>query len=282
MTADWAQSLDVVGRALAQQRYRYVDPTSLTLQAVRFPVTVGDPLDSVLAAVSSQPNWVQVGQQLATLKENPGFGGVWIRRDKEQLDLVIVYGFTGRVTAGRVNTYVSQNWETVKHLPALLGSVTLDNTNLAVLARAFSAAVGVGAPTKLTGAPQAPLPEGLPPGEDAGPLGEQSEAPADINQNTPAAASSNAMVRAAGVLNALLALSMSRSAESTVLLIGLDGFEKEAIDKVQTIVNAPYVRQRMWTGLLDADQWTIHGQTYHTALNLRPLIERIRFLLGVA
>jgi hypothetical protein len=282
-------TIALVGRALAPQRYRYVDATSLISPAVRFPVGVNEPLSSVLEAVGSEPHWVQVGHQLATLRDNPGFRGLWVRRDSNSVGLVVAYAFTGVLNVTTGENYLEQTWQTISRMHSTLGTFNLSSTNLGVLARSFGVAGNAAAapapppPTKpIAGSASEAQAGGIPEGEDAGPIGEQRTAAASQVQNSPTTARMNPWLLAQNILGAFLAFNFARSADCAALLISDGGMAADFTSKADNwIVN--WARSNVQgdsTGVVgvDARNSAVHGTSLQGSLDVADFRSRLQFL----
>ncbi len=144
---DLNQLITWLDRSVIDQGFRRVDPRSLTAPMIEFGK--GDPVSEALASVGSEPSWGMVGQQLASYIF-AGFDGLWLRRDKQVLQVVVSYSWkaVAQLDLNDVKGYSDQCWTITNALAKWLGTFQLSGTNLEVITKAAEGVITVPAEVK--------------------------------------------------------------------------------------------------------------------------------------
>ena len=243
--ADYPRVLYVVGRGLSAQRFRRVDLSGVsTTGAITLPTASSPEVDAALAQMTRDANWVEVARQLAQLRLN-GFSGVHLRRDKHDVEFVTIYGFNGVLPNSIFLEYFEFVWTVTDSLDNCLGSFELSENTVAILGHAASLLDGA-APPELNKSPAAPgaSMEPIPPGEDAGPIGQQGEIPAEVEESvaaTPPVDSPEQRKRnaAASLLRLICELNFANKPKTGVAAIAMGGPGVDLWTSMQSRLTAP-------------------------------------------
>lgn len=281
--ASYTRTLYVLDRALYAQRFRRVDLKYVsTTGAITVPMSLGAQADAALQAVGRDPNWIEVSRQLAQLRLS-GFAYVYIRRDKDDIELVPVYGFNGTLTVPKVTGYFDFVWTVSSNLRQVLGSFNLSDTNWGVLARAATSLDGAPTPTEeASPAGGEESASGLPPGEDAGPVGQQKPA-----ASPPQSQAQKVQKIVAAILRTLVDLHWSTVPITTLTVVSIGGPTAELEQAVGVRGGRLWKRNNLVmaivaptqkTVLVDCRDLSVHGVNEANSVNVEQLRKNIPFL----
>lgn len=122
------QAATVLDTALQFQRYRRIATESiLPSGAISLPAGLSTDIDAALQSLSREPNWIEIGRQLALLKISKAFKDVYFRRDKSDIEIVVVHWW-GKGTLGlqTIETQMDAVWDIVRSLKPIIGKFELD------------------------------------------------------------------------------------------------------------------------------------------------------------
>lgn len=110
-------------RALEAQAFRGVPLNELVAAPFHLPGSSGQ-VDAALTRIKADPNWVEVVRQLAQL-QTKAFSGMHLRLDTHDLEIVVVYAWSGNVGPALVDQYMDFVQTVTNQLEGKLGEFRL-------------------------------------------------------------------------------------------------------------------------------------------------------------
>lgn len=122
------QAVSILDKALQFQRYRRIATESIQpSEEIRLPTSVSADIDAAFQALSSEPNWIEIGRQLALLKVSKAFNGVYLRRDELDIEIVVVHWWGGGpLNLTSIETQRDAVWDILRSLRPIIRKFELD------------------------------------------------------------------------------------------------------------------------------------------------------------
>jgi hypothetical protein len=289
--ATWAQIRDVMPAALGDQRYRPVAVGALPDPTVRFPTTGDAQLDSALIGLTSTPNWQQIAVQLRQFAASNGFAGVAVRRDRFDLEVVVVQGLVGPgngpLTLANGEYELDHAWTICRQLAKLVGQFSLSPSTKQAAETAIERLGSVVAPAPV--APGATQPAQTPVPATEGwdiDIAEIQRAGGGAGDAGPA---QFRLIAAAANLALRLAVDAAnaQTATGSLVLVGADGLAPDLVGRLEAISGLGHTdpfafkafEPSMYTVGIDGPTVQAHGHTASGSLNVGDLGKSLRYYL---
>ena len=147
--ASWDEIYKVLFPALGDQAYRPVPVSALPEPGVKaFPATGDGDLDAALAGATGGSNWVEIGRQLRQLSLGRGFGGMAVRRDAHDLEVVFARAYGPPLTLETAEEDVKHFWTIAKELSDMVDRFELSPETKKEASAAFAKFKDIHTPPK--------------------------------------------------------------------------------------------------------------------------------------
>lgn len=128
MPFTWGQIRPAIWEAIQIDGYRPVAMDTLPTAEVRWPQTGSEQIDVALTGVMQAPNWIEIGRQLRLYASSTGFDGLFIRRDRHDLEVLVLQALEGPpLTIDLVQRELDRAWDVQELLPGLFDEFRLSD-----------------------------------------------------------------------------------------------------------------------------------------------------------
>jgi hypothetical protein len=246
MAFSWGQIRPAISEAIQIDGYRPIAMDTLPTAEVRWPQTGSQQIDVALTGVMQPPNWVEIGRQLRLYASSTGFGGLFVRRDTHDLEVLVLQALEGPLTVELMQRELDRAWDVQRPLPKLFDRFTLSDAtksyakqvlgalepNLAVAAAPAAAPQpSAAAPAEKPAAQGWDVPLDQLPQPSADAAGEAKQAQASA---APGSSYTVAISAALALIHLCLDLERVGSVVSPLVLVGVRGLDADLTAKLES------------------------------------------------
>jgi hypothetical protein len=280
--ATWDEIYKVLFPALGDQAYRPVPVSALPDPTVQpFPATGDGEIDAALLGATKTPNWVELGRQLRQLSLGRGFGGMAVRRDKHDLEVVFVRAYGPLLTLEAAEVDVQHFWTIAKKLGGMIDHFKLSPETKQLMTDVFSKHAESHTPPPENGGEQKPKPA------DTGWDISQADIEEIRKAGGGAEANGGVVIKVAlAILHFFWDVADTDAATAVDLLVGTQGLDKKLVDRLESVYGLAESQPRLgWANTLsgvgiDCPKVEVHGHTMNGSLDLGDLGRSIKWYLA--